>query len=87
MLRADSSRKIFAFYEGENLTCCRVLFAIALALADNGSKKKFTSFVYIYRLAVLPNEDRIRLEWDEKWAKRPVFRDIPAPSAPYSSMR
>jgi len=33
--------KKFAFYEGENLICCPVLFTIALALADNA----FTSLL------------------------------------------
>jgi hypothetical protein len=74
---ADSSRKVFAFYEGENLTCCPVLFTMALALADNAFKNKFTSLAQIYELVVDTSEiDRIRLKWDEAWAKRPVFRDV-----------
>jgi hypothetical protein len=48
----DSSRKLFAFYEGENLTCCLVLFTMALALADNTFKNKFTSLTQIYDLVV-----------------------------------
>jgi hypothetical protein len=63
---ADSSRKVFAFYEGENLTCCPVLFTMALALADNAFKNKFTSLAQIYKLVVDTSKtDRIRLKWDK----------------------
>jgi hypothetical protein len=73
----NPSRKVFAFYEGENLTCCPVLFTMALALADNAFKNKFTSLAQIYDLVVDTSEtDRIRLKWDKEWAKRPVFRDV-----------
>ena len=64
--RTDLSRKVFAFYEGENLTCCLVLFTMALALADNAFKNKFTSLAQIYDLVVDTSEtDRIRLKWDK----------------------
>jgi len=70
------SRKKFAFYEGENLICCPVLFTMALALADNAFENKFTSLAQIYNLIVPSDTDRIRLKWDGDWARRPVFRDI-----------
>ena len=73
---SDRSRKVFAFYEGENLVCCPVLFTMALALADNAFASKFTSIRQIYNLVVPPFTDRIRLKWDTEWAKRPVFRDV-----------
>jgi hypothetical protein len=76
-LHTNPSRKVFAFYEGENLTCCPVLFTMALALADNAFKNKFTSLAQIYDLVVdTSGTDRIRLKWDKEWAKRPVFRDV-----------
>ena len=50
---------------------------MALALADNAFKNKFTSLAQIYDLVVDTSEtDRIRLKWDKAWAKRPVFRDV-----------
>jgi hypothetical protein len=50
---------------------------MALALADNTFKNKFTSLAQIYDLVVDTSEtDRIRLKWDKEWAKRPVFRDV-----------
>jgi hypothetical protein len=76
MPRADLSSKKFAFYEGENLICCPVLFTMALALADNAFENKFTSLAQIYDLVVTSDTDRIRLKWDKEWAKRPVFRDV-----------
>jgi hypothetical protein len=72
----NSNRKIFAFYEGEDLACCAVTFILALALADNPFENKFTSLKGIYNLIVPPDTDRIRLQWDDKWAERPVFRDV-----------
>jgi hypothetical protein len=69
-------RKIFAFYEAEDLACCGVTFMLALALADNAFKNKFTSLKDIYSLVVPPDTDRIRLQWDDEWAERPVFRDV-----------
>jgi len=47
----------------------------ALTLADNAFKNKLTSLKYIYGLIVPPDTDRIRLQWDDEWAKRPVFCD------------
>ncbi len=76
VISTDLSRKKFAFYEGENLICCPVLFTIALALADNAFKNKFTSLKQIYDLVVPSDTDRIRLKWDDDWAKRPIFRDV-----------
>lgn len=70
------TRKIFAFYEGDNLVCCPVLFMISLALADNAFESKFTSLADIYNLIVPPTTDRIRLKWDKEWLQRPVFRDV-----------
>ena len=59
--------KVFAFYEGKNLTCYPVLFMIALALADNTFKNKFTSLAQIHDLVVDTSEtDYIRLKWDEE---------------------
>jgi hypothetical protein len=49
---------------------------LALALADNAFKNKFTSLKDIYSLVVPPDTDRIRLQWDDEWAERPVFRDV-----------
>jgi hypothetical protein len=49
---------------------------MALALADNAFKNKFTSLKQIYNLVVPSGQDRIRLKWDNDWAKRPIFRDI-----------
>ncbi|KAG0645145.1 hypothetical protein D0Z07_9226 [Hyphodiscus hymeniophilus] len=68
--------KKFAFYEGENLICCPILFTVSLALADDAFENKFTSLAQIYNLIVPSNTDRIRLKWDAKWAQRPVFRDV-----------
>lgn len=59
-------RKIFVFYEAEDLACCRVTFMLALALADNVFKNKFTSLKDIYSLVVPPDTDRIRLQWDNE---------------------
>ncbi|KFZ13522.1 hypothetical protein V501_03678 [Pseudogymnoascus sp. VKM F-4519 (FW-2642)] len=70
-----SKKKIFAFYEGEDLSCCVVTFMLALALADNAFENKFT-LKDIYTWIVPPDTDRIRLYWDDKWAERPVFRDV-----------
>jgi hypothetical protein len=54
-----------------------VLFTIALALADNAFKNKFTSLAQIYDLVVDMSEtDCIRLKWDKAWVKRPVFHDV-----------
>ncbi|KAF7894704.1 uncharacterized protein EAF01_010154 [Botrytis porri] len=69
-------QKIFAFYEAEDLACCGVTFMLALALADNAFESKFKSLGDIYTLIVPPDTDRIRLQWDNKWAERPVFRDV-----------
>ena len=74
------NRKIFAFYEAEDLACCGVTFMLALALADNAFKNKFTSLKDIYSLIVPPDTDRIRLHWDDDWAERPVFRDVEHPA-------
>ena len=49
---------------------------MALAIADNAFKNKFTSLRQIYDLVVPKGTDRIRLKWDDEWAKRPIFRDI-----------
>jgi hypothetical protein len=57
---------MFAFYKGKNLTCCPVLFTMALALADNAFKNKFTSLAQIYNLVVLPGKDCICLKWDKE---------------------
>ena len=62
--------------EEDNLSCSVVLFILALAFADNAFKNKFQGAQDIYNLVVPPNEDRIRLRWDEKWVSRPVFRDV-----------
>jgi hypothetical protein len=71
------NRKKFAFCESEDLIYyCLILFMMALALADNAFKNKFTSLKQIYDLIVLSNTDRIRLRWDEEWAKRPIFCDV-----------
>ena len=51
-------------------------FYASLALADSAFKNKFISLRDIYDLIVPPNTDRIRLQWDEEWAERPVFRDV-----------
>jgi hypothetical protein len=56
--------KKFAFYEGESLVCCPVLFMMALALADNAFENGFTSLAQIYKLVVPGSTDRIRLKWD-----------------------
>ncbi|PVH70401.1 hypothetical protein DL98DRAFT_136727 [Cadophora sp. DSE1049] len=69
-------RKGFAFYEAEDLACCGVTFMLALALADGAFKNKLTSLRDVYSLVVPPDTDRIRLQWDEDWAQRPVFRDV-----------
>ncbi|MAD88046.1 MAG: hypothetical protein CL912_34240 [Deltaproteobacteria bacterium] len=69
-------RKVFAFYEAEDLACCGVTFILALALADGAFKNKLTSLRDVYSLVVPPDTDRIRLQWDEDWAQRPVFRDV-----------
>jgi hypothetical protein len=74
--RLIQNRKIFAFYEAEDLACCGVTFMLALALADNAFENKFTSLRDIYSLIVPPDTDRIRLQWDDEWAERPVFRDV-----------
>jgi hypothetical protein len=62
VISADLSRKKFAFCECENLICCPVLFTLALALADNAFKNKFTSLKQIYDLVVPSDIDRIRLK-------------------------
>jgi hypothetical protein len=80
-------RKVFAFYEGENLVCCPVLFTMALALANNAFESKFTSLAQIYSLIVPPSTDRIRLKWDKEWAQRPVFRDVAPGGAGISQTR
>ena len=49
---------------------------LALALANNAFENKFTSLKDIYSLVVPHNTNRIRLQWDNKWAKRPVFRNM-----------
>lgn len=49
---------------------------LALALADNAFKNKFTSLKDIYNLTVPPDTDRICLQWEDEWAERPVFRDV-----------
>jgi hypothetical protein len=49
---------------------------LSLALADGAFKNKFISLRDIYDLIVPPDTDRIRLQWDEEWAERPVFRDV-----------
>ena len=49
---------------------------LALALANNAFKNNFTSLKDIYSLVVPPNTNCICLQWDNKWAKRPIFRDI-----------
>jgi hypothetical protein len=56
------NRKIFAFYEAEDLACCGVTFMLALALANNAFKNKLTSLKDIYSLIVLPNTDCIRFQ-------------------------
>jgi hypothetical protein len=71
----DLNRKKFTFYEGEDLSCCAVSFILGLALADNAFKNKFKSLRGIYNLIVPPDADRIRLEWEDEWAERPIFRD------------
>jgi hypothetical protein len=71
----DLNRKKYTFYEGEDLSCCAVSFVLGLALADNAFKNKFKSLRGIYDLIVTPDSDRIKLEWDEEWAERPIFRD------------
>jgi hypothetical protein len=70
------TRKVFAFYKTEDLACCGVTFMLALALADSVFKNKLTSLSDVYSLVVPPDADRIRLQWDEDWAQRPVFRDV-----------
>ncbi|KAG9240227.1 hypothetical protein BJ878DRAFT_449867 [Calycina marina] len=69
-------RKVFAFYEAEDLACCGVTFMLALALADGAFKNKLTSLSDVYSLVVPSDTDRIRLQWDEDWAQGPVFRDV-----------
>ncbi|ELR06978.1 hypothetical protein GMDG_08212 [Pseudogymnoascus destructans 20631-21] len=69
-----SKKKKFTFYEGEDLSCCAVSFMLALALADNAFKNEFKS--YTYNLVVPLDADRITLEWDDKWAERPIFHDV-----------
>jgi hypothetical protein len=49
---------------------------MALAIADNAFKNKFTSLAQIYNLIVPSTTDRIRLKWDDDWAKRPILRDV-----------
>jgi len=58
--RLIQNRKIFVFYEAEDLVCCGVIFMLALALADNVFKNKFTFLKDIYSLVVPPDTDRIR---------------------------
>jgi hypothetical protein len=64
---------VFAFYEAEDLACCRVTFMLALALADGVFKNKLTSLSDVYSLVVPPDTDRIRLQWDEDWAQKACF--------------
>ena len=69
-------RKKFTFRDDESIICCPVTFIVALAIADNAFKNKFTSLRQIYDLVVPKGTDRIRLKWDDDWAKRPIFRDV-----------
>ncbi|MAD84687.1 MAG: hypothetical protein CL912_17140 [Deltaproteobacteria bacterium] len=69
-------RKKFTFRDDESIICCPVIFIVALAIADNAFKNKFTSLRQIYDLVVPKGTDRIRLKWDDDWAKRPIFRDV-----------
>lgn len=69
-------RKIFTFYEEDDLSCSVVLYMLALAFADNAFRNKFTSPQDLYDLVVPPEQDRIRLRWDQTWAQQPIFRDI-----------
>jgi hypothetical protein len=69
-------RKVFAFYEAEDLACCGVTFMLALALVDGAFKNELTSLRDLYNLVVPRDTDRIRLQWNENWAQAPVFRDI-----------
>jgi hypothetical protein len=49
---------------------------MALALADRAFKNKFTALSQIYDLIIPSDTDRIRLKWDDTWARRPIFRDV-----------
>jgi hypothetical protein len=49
---------------------------LTLACADRAFKNKLTSLRDVYSLVVPPDTDRIRLQWHEDWAQRPVFRDV-----------
>ena len=49
---------------------------LSLALADKAFKSNLFSLRDIYNLIVPPETDRIRLQWDDEWAERPVFRDV-----------
>ncbi|PMD51335.1 uncharacterized protein K444DRAFT_545435, partial [Hyaloscypha bicolor E] len=54
--------KKFVFYKGKNLIYYPVLFIIALALANNAFKNKFTSLKQIYNLVIPSTTNRIRLK-------------------------
>lgn len=49
---------------------------LALALVDGAFKNELTTLRDLYNLVVPADTDRIRLQWDEDWAQKPVFRDI-----------
>lgn len=49
------NRKIFVFYEAEDLVYCGVTFMLALALANNIFKNNFTSLKDIYSLVIPPD--------------------------------
>lgn len=53
--RLIRNRKMFAFYEAEDLAFCGVAFILSLALADNAFENKFTSLEGIYSLIVPPD--------------------------------
>lgn len=57
-------RKKFTFYDNEsNLVCNPVMYMMALTFADNAFENDFTCPEDIYKLVVLPESDRIRLQW------------------------
>jgi hypothetical protein len=64
------------FRDNEDMICCAILFLIALAIANNAFKNKFTSLRQIYSLVILNSTDRICLKWDDNWAKRLIFCNI-----------
>ncbi len=72
----QSEPKEFAFREDDMLLYDPLIPIMALAFADKAFINDIQDPEDIYKFAVPPNSDRLRLQWKKEWQDRPLFRDV-----------